>query len=327
MTETAVARYEPAMIEQVAVGGDLSQLTPQQRVDYYGNVCNSMGLNPLTKPFAYLKLNNKLVLYVLKDCTEQLRKIHDVSLRITSREKIDTVYVVTASATLPSGRVDESTGVVSLGNLKGDVLANAMMKAETKAKRRVTLSIVGLGWLDESEVETVPAAHIVEVADDGEIVAGNGEPEPTGNDDPAHMDKMDDKPTIKTDRPAPAESVRNMLHNLATGKFAKYVGQETSAAHKGFLNGKMNEAGQGDDNRHLFLEYISGDESSGGLDKSLWLAIGKWLTADEKDSSGETPFNEYAVSEFMNCVRAAQADAGQTEFTLPEQNEDGSLQD
>jgi hypothetical protein len=26
------------------------------------------------------------------------------------------------------------------------------MKAETKAKRRVTLSIVGLGWLDESEV-------------------------------------------------------------------------------------------------------------------------------------------------------------------------------
>ena len=30
------------------------------------------------------------------------------------------------------------------------------MKAETKAKRRVTLSICGLGMLDETEVETVP---------------------------------------------------------------------------------------------------------------------------------------------------------------------------
>ena len=31
-----------------------------------------------------------------------------------------------------------------------------MMKAETKAKRRVTLSICGLGVLDETEVENVP---------------------------------------------------------------------------------------------------------------------------------------------------------------------------
>jgi hypothetical protein len=44
---------------------------------------------------------------------------------------------------------------VPFGNLKGDALANALMKAETKAKRRVTLSIAGLGWLDETELETV----------------------------------------------------------------------------------------------------------------------------------------------------------------------------
>jgi hypothetical protein len=35
------------------------------------------------------------------------------------------------------------------------------MKAETKAKRRVTLSIVGLGWTDESELPGVPRAEIV----------------------------------------------------------------------------------------------------------------------------------------------------------------------
>ena len=33
---------------------------------------------------------------------------------------------------------------------------NAKLKAITKAKRRVTLSICGLGFLDETEIETIP---------------------------------------------------------------------------------------------------------------------------------------------------------------------------
>jgi hypothetical protein len=37
-----------------------------------------------------------------------------------------------------------------------------MMKCETKAKRRVTLSIVGLGWTDESEIETIPDAQVID---------------------------------------------------------------------------------------------------------------------------------------------------------------------
>jgi hypothetical protein len=45
---------------------------------------------------------------------------------------------------------------VPLGNLRGEALANALMRAETKAKRRVTLSIAGLGWLDETELDTMP---------------------------------------------------------------------------------------------------------------------------------------------------------------------------
>jgi hypothetical protein len=63
--------------------------------------------------------------------------------------------VVTANAQDAKGRVDESTGAVPVEGVKGESLANAMMKAETKAKRRVTLSICGLGLLDESEVGSV----------------------------------------------------------------------------------------------------------------------------------------------------------------------------
>jgi hypothetical protein len=47
---------------------------------------------------------------------------------------------------------------VPVTNLKGEALANAFMKAETKAKRRATLSICGLGILDESELDTMPQA-------------------------------------------------------------------------------------------------------------------------------------------------------------------------
>jgi hypothetical protein len=96
-------------------------------------------------------------LYARKDCTEQLRSNRKISLKIVSRENVNDVYIVTAQATLPDGRCDESIGAVSIKAAAGDGLANAIMKCETKAKRRVTLSICGLGMLDEAELDTVNA--------------------------------------------------------------------------------------------------------------------------------------------------------------------------
>lgn len=152
-TNAIQQRPAAATLEQVLVGGDLGRLTPEQRVEYYNLVCSSVGLNPLTRPFDYINLSGKLTLYAKRDCTDQLRKIHGVSVTITARDMSEGVYVVTARATDKDGRTDESTGAVAVGNLKGEALANALMKAETKAKRRVTLSICGLGLLDESEIE------------------------------------------------------------------------------------------------------------------------------------------------------------------------------
>jgi len=147
------------VLEQVLIGGDLSGLTSQQRADYYGAVCRALGLNPLTKPFEYLTLNGKLRLYALRDCADQLRRLHGISIHIVTRERLGDLYIVTARARDRQGREDESTGAVALGSLKGDALANALMKAETKAKRRVTLSLAGLGWLDETELATIPGVR------------------------------------------------------------------------------------------------------------------------------------------------------------------------
>jgi hypothetical protein len=162
----------PEVLESVAVSGDLSGLTAAQRLAYYQAVCRSLGLNPLTKPFEYLTLNGKLRLYALRDCADQLRRLHGISIHIVNRERLQDLYVVTARAKDRTGREDESTGAVALGSLKGDALANALMKAETKAKRRVTLSLAGLGWLDETELSTIPGVQV------GEPSANGDAPEP-----------------------------------------------------------------------------------------------------------------------------------------------------
>lgn len=158
------------MMEKALLTGDLSKMTPAERLQYYSKVCTSIGLNPYTQPFDYIVLNGKLKLYAKKDTTEQLRKINKISIQIVSREFVNDLYIVTAKATDGNGRTDEAIGAVNTANSKGDALANAIMKAETKAKRRVTLSIAGLGWLDETEVETIPDAKMVNVTPDGEIV-------------------------------------------------------------------------------------------------------------------------------------------------------------
>lgn len=159
LERAAAAADEPsAVMERVITAGDLQKLTPRDRTLYYDAVCRSVGLNPLTRPFEYITLNNKLTLYARKDCTDQLRRINGVSVQIVSREQVGDVYVVTARATDGHGRADESIGAVSVKGLNGDNLCNALMKAETKAKRRVTLSVCGLGFLDETERETIPGA-------------------------------------------------------------------------------------------------------------------------------------------------------------------------
>lgn len=147
------------VMESVIAKGDLGKLTPDERVRYYNAVCNSMGLNPLTQPFAFITLNNKLTLYALRTCADQLRKINGVSLEIVSREVAHDILTIHVRAKLPDGRSDEDLGAVSFPDtLRGEARANAELKAVTKAKRRATLSICGLGWLDETEVEDIPGA-------------------------------------------------------------------------------------------------------------------------------------------------------------------------
>jgi len=146
-------------IERVIVAGDLSKLTPDERWNYYKGVCQSVGLNPFTQPFLYITLSGKLVLYATKGAADQLRDNHHISISQPKVDLSDGLCIVTVTATDRTGRTDSDLGIVPCENLRGDAKANAILKAVTKAKRRVTLSMCGLGMLDETEVETIPNAR------------------------------------------------------------------------------------------------------------------------------------------------------------------------
>ena len=193
MSSDVATISKESVLEKVVIEGDLSVLKPADRVMYYRTVCESVGLNPFTKPFEYIKLNNKLTLYAKRDATDQLRKIHGISVQIVARENVGDVYVVTARATDITGRTDESVGAVPLKGLQGEALANAFMKAETKAKRRVTLSIAGLGMLDETEVTTIAGAQVL--SSGTEIFEGSESPSSNGKEkkDPPAFSAPDDQ--------------------------------------------------------------------------------------------------------------------------------------
>jgi hypothetical protein len=173
-TDTRVARTEPDSgahtLEQVVIVGDLAKLTPADRVMYYQETCRSLGLNPLTKPFQYIVLNGRLTLYATRTATDQLRALRGISIDRIEHEELADIYTVTVYGHDQTGRTDTDAGSVAIGSLKGENRANAIMKAITKGKRRLTLSLAGLGWLDEVEVGSIPSARPVDVDQEtGEI--------------------------------------------------------------------------------------------------------------------------------------------------------------
>lgn len=167
--ESSVMALDPAIQSSIVLRGDLSGLNEEQKKQYYLYRCKQVGLDPAAKPFDLLTLNGKHVLYANAGATQQLCAIHKLSTQITHRERVDGIYLVSVRCTGADGRVSENQGAVDVGNLAGEKLANAILKATTKAIRRSVLAHCGLGMLDETEVETIPDARKIPLVTPGEV--------------------------------------------------------------------------------------------------------------------------------------------------------------
>jgi hypothetical protein len=145
------------ILGRVIATGDLSKLPWIEKIAHYKAVCDAMGLYPGTRPLEYVRLRGrngqegKEVLYVRKEATDQLRAIHKVSITKVEEVLEGDLFKVTVYGRTAVGREDVEVGITSVRNLVGQDLADARMKAVTKAKRRLTLSLVGLGIFPEEE--------------------------------------------------------------------------------------------------------------------------------------------------------------------------------
>lgn len=162
---TAVTARDPqetALINKLVMEGDLAKFTDEEQLAYYYAVCERAGLDPLSQPLEYLTLNKKLVLYFKSKSTDQIAGNRGLSRRVVDTKMVGAVYLVIAECTDRAGRVEQSTGAASIQGLTGDNLVNAMLRAESKAKRRSVISFTGLGFMDESDADSIPGAMRVE---------------------------------------------------------------------------------------------------------------------------------------------------------------------
>ena len=180
----------------------LDKLSQEKRSELLDALCDSLNLNRLTSPFRLIVFQGKTKIYATKDCTEQLRRIYGISAKCVRKETVDSVYEVEVEVSDIHGRTDFASGGVGISkSTSGDAMANARMKAETKAKRRATLSICGLGLLDESEIETLP----------GEVKFVDVQPEETKLDRPKPIEEEDKAKAEEGDLNFTAELVKAKL--------------------------------------------------------------------------------------------------------------------
>lgn len=174
------------VMRQFVMDGDLSKIAPAMRPDLIMALNRHLGLDPIERAFMVFNDGKKTVLYATRACTSALCRERRISRKVTSLEERviagQPMIIATARATLEeTGRYDESTGVVPVmqaevewtegrdGKRHKNVVgwrmpdpteaANLPMKAETKAKRRAVLDLVGLGMPDESELEGIRGAR------------------------------------------------------------------------------------------------------------------------------------------------------------------------
>lgn len=160
----AEALVRAQVVSSIVLRGDLSGLTEAQLTRYYASLCESLSLDVRYKPFDVIVFQGKKTLYANRACTDMLAKLHGITReiidgpRFVELDKTKAIICI-ARATSPSGRQETATAVVPAADP-----INAMMKCETKAKRRATLAILGLGILDATELETIPGVRLPQTA-------------------------------------------------------------------------------------------------------------------------------------------------------------------
>ncbi len=136
--------------------GDLRGLTRAEIVGVVAGLAERMGVDPSLSPIDVIPTREgRLVPYINAKGAAQLRRIH--GLEITAMDLVKErpgLVVVRCTVRRPDGSIDMAFGAAEWREDRPADEARAWMVAETRAKRRATMSAVGIfleGPSDEVE--------------------------------------------------------------------------------------------------------------------------------------------------------------------------------
>jgi len=179
LNDSSITRQEvtDTLLSKIVQSGNLAYLSESDRLIYYFSYCKQLGLNPLSRPFDYISEGEgdklKITLYPNTIAASQLRDSRNVSTRIVKEEILldGEIYSVLVEARI-GDRTEEATGKVGIKTdrygkpLNSEAKAKAMKKAESQARRRATLAIVGLDVIGASFADGGKGAAVSDMPDD-----------------------------------------------------------------------------------------------------------------------------------------------------------------
>jgi hypothetical protein len=136
--------------------GDLSNLSEEQKLDYYNNVCEHFEV-PAELNLLYFDWFDsgdgarKYILYAAKGFSDFMRGKLGIETDSLEESVSDGVVRYKCKGHDKDGRHEIAIGASTIAGLTGKKLEDSFAKAQTKATRRMTLQFVGAGILDESE--------------------------------------------------------------------------------------------------------------------------------------------------------------------------------
>ena len=187
---------------------DPRAMTAEERAGYVATLCRALRLNPLTRPAQFINLSGKEVLYLTRTATDQLAAMHSLNRKTVDGPRVvdicgTKVGVCTVEVSLPSGRSETATATLPAADF-----VNLYMKLETKAKRRGTLSILGLGVLGEDEIETIPGAQRSTINETPTTPTQEPPQRPANPLGDLGIEAPASRPQIATETPAPADDAQ-----------------------------------------------------------------------------------------------------------------------
>jgi hypothetical protein len=164
--------------------GNVSQLNDTEKDFVLSKLCERYDLDPILRPFDLISFRGVAKFYMTASATNQLADKKKLSRKVVSIELDAEKMIARCSVQVsdPSGRCEDSNAFISIGKylppskdnpvmkkvlLDGEDLANALLKLETKAKRRATLSFFGIldAGADFEDKPTVQPDPFIDVKD------------------------------------------------------------------------------------------------------------------------------------------------------------------